>query len=108
MTTSPIGDRAKMYVGGAWVGATNDREMAVSNPATGEVLAHVPDASREDVWRAIDQAADGRRRRHYAVELSRDDGHPEDRSRARGRLHGRLETRERHAAVGACACADLQ
>src|SRR5439155_799753 len=57
MTTSPIGDRAKMYVGGAWVGATNDRAMAVSNPATGEVLAHVPDASREDVWRAIDQAA---------------------------------------------------
>src|SRR5438874_13559827 len=57
MTTNPIGDRAKMYVGGAWVGATNDRAMAVSNPATGEVLAHVPDASREDVWRAIDQAA---------------------------------------------------
>jgi succinate-semialdehyde dehydrogenase/glutarate-semialdehyde dehydrogenase len=57
MTTSPIGERAKMYVGGAWVGATNDRAMAVSNPATGEVLAHVPDASPEDVWRAIDQAA---------------------------------------------------
>ena len=57
MTTNPIGERAKMYVGGAWVGATNDRAMAVSNPATGDVLAHVPDASREDVWRAIDQAA---------------------------------------------------
>src|SRR5207253_9942357 len=40
-----------------WVGGTNDRAMPVSNPATGEVLAHVPDASREDVWRAIDQAA---------------------------------------------------
>ena len=39
MTTNPIGERAKMYVGGAWVGATNDREMAVSNPATGEVVA---------------------------------------------------------------------
>jgi succinate-semialdehyde dehydrogenase/glutarate-semialdehyde dehydrogenase len=57
MTTSPIGERAKMYVGGEWVGATSDRAMAVRNPATGEVLAHVPDASREDVWRAIDQAA---------------------------------------------------
>ena len=57
MTTSPSGERAKMYVGGAWVGATNDRAMPVTNPATGEVLAHVPDASGEDVWRAIDQAA---------------------------------------------------
>jgi succinate-semialdehyde dehydrogenase/glutarate-semialdehyde dehydrogenase len=57
MTTSPSGERAKMYVGGAWVGATNDRAMPVTNPATGEVLAHVPDASGEDVMHAIDQAA---------------------------------------------------
>jgi succinate-semialdehyde dehydrogenase/glutarate-semialdehyde dehydrogenase len=57
MPTSPISERAKMYVGGAWIGATHDRAMAVRNPATGEVVAEVPDASREDVWRAIDQAA---------------------------------------------------
>src|SRR5919204_2671122 len=31
--------------------------MRVTDPATGEVLADLPEASREDVWRAIDQAA---------------------------------------------------
>src|ERR671934_2374647 len=31
--------------------------MRVTDPATGEVLADLPEASREDVWRAIDDAA---------------------------------------------------
>ena len=54
---STVSERAHMYIGGAWVGATSGRLMRVTNPATGEVLADLPDAGREDVWRAIDEAA---------------------------------------------------
>ncbi len=55
--TSNVSEQARMYIGGAWVGATSGRTMRVTNPATGEVLADLPDAGREDVWRAIDEAA---------------------------------------------------
>jgi succinate-semialdehyde dehydrogenase/glutarate-semialdehyde dehydrogenase len=54
---STVSERAHMYIGGAWVQATSGRTMRVTNPATGEVLADLPDAGREDVWRAIDEAA---------------------------------------------------
>ncbi len=54
---SLVVERARMYVGGAWVGAANDATVPVMNPATGEGLADVPDASREDVWQAIDAAS---------------------------------------------------
>jgi succinate-semialdehyde dehydrogenase/glutarate-semialdehyde dehydrogenase len=46
-----------MYVGGTWVDATGGKTMRVTNPATGEPLADLPDASREDVWKACDEAA---------------------------------------------------
>ncbi len=54
---STVGDQMHMYIGGEWVGAASGRMMGVTNPATGEVLADLPDAGREDVWRAIDEAA---------------------------------------------------
>ena len=46
-----------MYVGGAWIDAMTGRTMRVTNPADGEVLAELPDAGRDDVWRAVDVAA---------------------------------------------------
>ena len=52
-----ISEQAHMYIGGAWVAARGGRTMRVHNPATGETLAELPDAGREDVWRAIDEAA---------------------------------------------------
>ena len=52
-----LNEQARMYIGGAWVAAANGRTMRVANPATGEVLAELPDAGREDAWRAIDEAA---------------------------------------------------
>jgi len=54
---SVVGERSRMYVGGAWVGAANGDTMLVKNPATGEVLAELPDAGEEDVRRAVDAAA---------------------------------------------------
>jgi len=46
-----------MYIGGAWVGAATGNTMVVTNPATRDPLAELPDAGREDVWRAVDEAA---------------------------------------------------
>jgi succinate-semialdehyde dehydrogenase/glutarate-semialdehyde dehydrogenase len=46
-----------MYVGGAWVDAAGGKTMRVANPATGETLAELPDASRDDVGKACDAAA---------------------------------------------------
>ncbi len=54
---SVVGERSRMYVGGTWVDATGGKTMRVTNPATGETLAELPDASREDVWNACDEAA---------------------------------------------------
>lgn len=50
-------ERARMYVGGTWVGAASGQTAPVVNPATGEPLTDIPDASRDDVWKAIDAAA---------------------------------------------------
>ncbi|WP_449355364.1 CoA-acylating methylmalonate-semialdehyde dehydrogenase [Virgibacillus natechei] len=41
------------YVGGEWVEAKSDKTEAVYNPATGEVIAHVPISSNEDVENAV-------------------------------------------------------
>jgi len=54
---SIVGERSRMYVGGAWIGAANGKTMRVTNPATGEPLADLPDAGRDDVWKACDEAA---------------------------------------------------
>ncbi len=54
---SVVGERSRMYVGGTWVDATGGKTMRVTNPATGEPLAELPDASRGDVWKACDEAA---------------------------------------------------
>jgi succinate-semialdehyde dehydrogenase/glutarate-semialdehyde dehydrogenase len=50
-------ERARMYVGGTWIGAGSGETVSVMNPATGETVGDVPDASRDDVWKAIDAAA---------------------------------------------------
>src|SRR5881296_1722844 len=54
---SVVGERSQMYVGGAWVGAASGKTMRVTNPATGEALAELPDAGRDDAWKAVDEAA---------------------------------------------------
>jgi succinate-semialdehyde dehydrogenase / glutarate-semialdehyde dehydrogenase len=46
-----------LFLGGKWTKAESGKMFEVSNPATLEVIASVPDAGREDVVRAIDAAS---------------------------------------------------
>jgi len=46
----------KNYVGGEWIEAKTDKSEPVYNPATGEILAHVPISSREDLDHAVSVA----------------------------------------------------
>lgn len=46
----------KNYIGGKWVEANTDKSEPVYNPATGEVIAHVPISSIEDVEHAVETA----------------------------------------------------
>jgi acyl-CoA reductase-like NAD-dependent aldehyde dehydrogenase len=49
-------DDARMYVDGEWVDAAGGGRFDVVNPATGEVIATVPDAGAADVERAVEAA----------------------------------------------------
>jgi succinate-semialdehyde dehydrogenase/glutarate-semialdehyde dehydrogenase len=44
------------YIDGQWVGADSAQTFAVTNPATGETLASVPDAGAAETRRAIEAA----------------------------------------------------
>ena len=46
----------QLYVNGQWVEAKSGKTFPVVNPATGEVVAHVPDAGTEDARSAISYA----------------------------------------------------
>lgn len=48
--------RNQAFVNGQWVDAGSGKTFEVSNPATGELIATVPDMSREDVRKAIEAA----------------------------------------------------
>ncbi|MBA5778198.1 NAD-dependent succinate-semialdehyde dehydrogenase [Stappia sp. F7233] len=53
---------AKGYVGGEWMGdALSGKTFEVTNPATGEVLATLPDMGAEETRRAIDVAYDAQK-----------------------------------------------
>ena len=43
----------RMLIDGAFVGALSGKTFPVYNPATGEVIAYVPEAEAEDVNRAV-------------------------------------------------------
>lgn len=47
----------KHYIGGEWVDSTASGTTPVINPATCDVLAHVPEGTREDVDKAVKAAA---------------------------------------------------
>ncbi|MDT4978873.1 MAG: succinate-semialdehyde dehydrogenase / glutarate-semialdehyde dehydrogenase [Pseudonocardiales bacterium] len=49
--------RTELFIGGKWLPATDDRRMNVIDPATGEVLASVADATVADGSAAVDAAA---------------------------------------------------
>jgi len=45
--------RDKLHIGGAWVAPASTETIAVENPATEELLGHVPAGTAEDVDRAV-------------------------------------------------------
>src|SRR5205814_10667848 len=47
------------FIGGDWAASTGDSARAVVSPVTGETLAEAPDASAEDVGRAVAAARAG-------------------------------------------------
>ncbi len=47
-----------MYIDGKWVEAGTGKSFTVRNPATGEVIASVPDADARDTEKAIEAAYD--------------------------------------------------
>ena len=48
--------RVDSYINGAWTNAAGDKRFAVTNPATGEIVAEVADLGASDVTAAIDAA----------------------------------------------------
>ncbi|MEO5324981.1 aldehyde dehydrogenase family protein [Mesorhizobium sp. CC13] len=50
------GRHRRMFIGGRWVDAASGRTFETRNPATGEVIATVPRAQREDIDRAVSAA----------------------------------------------------
>ncbi|BFU42396.1 aldehyde dehydrogenase family protein [Krasilnikovia sp. MM14-A1004] len=55
MTLSPdvLLSRDRIYLGGAWVPPASDARIPVENPATGDLLGHVPAGSAADVDAAV-------------------------------------------------------
>lgn len=45
-----------MYINGEWTGARSGQRSSVTDPATGEVIAHVPLAGREETRAAVEAA----------------------------------------------------
>lgn len=48
-----LGKKHKMLIGGQWVDALSGETFAVEDPATEEVIAHVPAADKADIDRAV-------------------------------------------------------
>ncbi|PID21788.1 methylmalonate-semialdehyde dehydrogenase (CoA acylating) [Sporosarcina sp. P3] len=46
------------YINGEWVSATTDQTEPVYNPATGEVVAHVPISTKDDLDHAVEAASE--------------------------------------------------
>jgi succinate-semialdehyde dehydrogenase/glutarate-semialdehyde dehydrogenase len=61
----------RLLVGGSWIEASGGGRFDVTNPATGEVVGSVPDATAEDVRSAIDAAAAALPEWRSATALSR-------------------------------------
>ena len=57
MTDTPT----QLFIGGAWADAVDGATMAVDDPATGEILAHVADAGPKDARLAEDAAVGAQR-----------------------------------------------
>jgi succinate-semialdehyde dehydrogenase/glutarate-semialdehyde dehydrogenase len=64
VTSETKADRLLMYIGGEWIDSASGETFERISPVTGEVLASLPKANREDAQAAIDAA--NRARSHIA------------------------------------------
>jgi succinate-semialdehyde dehydrogenase/glutarate-semialdehyde dehydrogenase len=48
-----VPDDLKMLIGGEWVGSASGATFEATSPSTGEIIARVPEGTREDAQRAI-------------------------------------------------------
>ncbi|WP_053938969.1 NAD-dependent succinate-semialdehyde dehydrogenase, partial [Amantichitinum ursilacus] len=48
--------RQQCFVNGAWIDADNQETVPVNNPATGEIIAHIPKLGKAETRRAIEAA----------------------------------------------------
>jgi aldehyde dehydrogenase (NAD+) len=46
-------ERQALYIDGEWVSASSDEQISIVNPATEEIIGHVPEGSVADVDRAV-------------------------------------------------------
>lgn len=53
MISSPLLPELRAYINGQWVGADSGETMTVHNPATGELLAAVPQMGKAETLRAV-------------------------------------------------------
>ena len=51
----------KAYVAGQWIDAADGATFAITNPARGDIIAHLPNLTRADAARAIAKADEVRR-----------------------------------------------
>src|SRR3990170_4919243 len=56
VTTAKKPAAHKMYIDGRWLDADSGKMFGVVNPATEEAIGAAPDASRQDMRKAIDAA----------------------------------------------------
>ena len=63
----------KLYIGGEYVETTSRKAIEIENPATEEVIAEVPDASSEDIDRAVEAARAAQREWRRTDALTRAD-----------------------------------
>ncbi|HMA28087.1 MAG TPA: aldehyde dehydrogenase family protein, partial [Solirubrobacterales bacterium] len=55
-TATKAGTEKQMFVGGSWQGSSDGGTFETKDPASGEVLATVPEATSKDVDDAVDAA----------------------------------------------------
>ncbi len=99
----------QLYINGGYTSATNGRTFETINPATGEVLATVQAAGREDVDRAVESAQRGQKiwAAMTAMERSRILRRAVDLLRQRNDELARLETLDTGKPLSETAAVDI-
>ncbi|MDR5829235.1 betaine-aldehyde dehydrogenase [Caballeronia sp. LP006] len=102
-------EEQRLYIGGAYVDATSGETFVTLDPATGESIAHVQQASQADVDRAVHAAHEGQREwaAMTAMQRSRILRRTVDLLRARNDELAALETRDTGKPIAETRAVDI-